>query len=303
MEVVKRASHSGVWKITGYDGSEIAIECYVMDDEERERVLSLRGAGRAAGLIGAGSFAVARNLSSAWIRPYLSEELREWLTLAARNELPEYVGLRGKSFTPFKASLFVDLCKAYIDAERDGVLKTDTQLAISRRLYAIMTAFAKVGIDAIIDEITGYQEDRDRAELQKILKKYVSPVLLPWTARFPTTFYTEMFRLWGWQYKGKAKSPMVGKLTNQYVYDYLPPGVLSELQEKNPVDPTTKRRRNKHHQYLTQQTGIQHLDRHLIQTMALMAASDTREEFDRLFKKAMGEPHQLSIDTRILDGK
>ena len=38
------------------------------------------------------------------------------------------------------------------------------------RLISLMTAFAKVGIDAMVDEITGYQEDRRKDELEKILR-------------------------------------------------------------------------------------------------------------------------------------
>ena len=56
-------------------------------------------------------------------------------------------------------------------------------------LYAIMTAFAKTGLVAVIDEVTGYQADRDRDELQKVLEKYISAELLPWAKRFPDEFY------------------------------------------------------------------------------------------------------------------
>lgn len=42
-------------------------------------------------------------------------------------------------------------------------------------------------------------------ELQLILEKYVSQELLPWAKRFPDEFYKQMFRLKGWEYRGKAK--------------------------------------------------------------------------------------------------
>ena len=57
----------------------------------------------------------------------------------------------------FEASLFVDLCKSYVDALHAGVLQTEKQKQIAERLYAIMTAFAKTGLVAVIDEVTGYQ--------------------------------------------------------------------------------------------------------------------------------------------------
>lgn len=283
MENLPRATHNGTWEI----GENAKIECYVMDNGER--VLSMRGAAKSMGLVGGGSMALIRNMNSQWISPYLSEPLRDWLEKANRNELPQYLTKTGAKFTPFSASIFVDLCKAYVDAKHDGVLKLDSQIAVADKLYVLMTAFAKTGLVAVIDEVTGYQEERDRDELQKILAVYISEELLPWAKRFPDEFYKQIFRLKGWEYKGKAKSPYVGKLTNEYIYDYLPDGVLQELKEKTPKNKSGNRT-NRLHQHLTEQVGLPGLDKQLQQTMALMKASDTWDEFDYLFKKAMGKP-------------
>ena len=191
---------------------------------------------------------------------------------------------------PFEASLFVDLCKAYVDAMHDHALQTEKQEQTARRLYAIMTAFAKTGLIAVIDEVTGYQADRDRDEMQKVLEKYISAELLPWAKRFPDEFYKQMFRLKGWEYKGKAKTPYAGKLTNKYIYEYLPKGVLEELQKETPKSDTGNRK-NRFHQHLSEETGLPNLDKQLQQTIALMKASDSWEEFDHLFKKAMDVQH------------
>lgn len=288
-----KATHSGVWNIGMEDGSEISVKCYVMDNGER--VLSLRGSAKSMGLSGGGSGALVRNLNAKWISPYLSEELRTWLYHAGRNELPDYVSDKGVKFTPFEASLFVDLCKAYVDASRDNNLPTQVQENTANRMYAIMTAFAKTGLIAVIDEVTGYQDDRDRNELQKILSQYISEELLPWAKRFPDEFYKQMFRLKGWDYKGKAKPGYAGTLTNEYIYKYLPCGVLDELRKKTPKS-TAGNKINRYHQHLSEKTGIAHLDKHLQQTIALMKASDNWEEFDKLFHKAMGEPVQMELD-------
>lgn len=283
-----KVTHYGVWIIN--EERNIKIECYVMDNGER--VLSLRGAARAIGLTGGGSQALARNLNTQWIAPFLSEKLRDWLEKANRNELASYNGIRGRSFLPFEASLFVDLCTAYVDAMHDGVLQAERQIQTAQRLYEIMTAFAKTGLVAVIDEVTGYQTERDRDELQKILAAYVSEELLPWAKRFPDEFYKQMFRLKGWEYKGKKKPPYAGKLTNEYIYHYLPQGVLEELQKQTPKSKAGNRT-NRYHQHLTEETGLPNLDKQLQQTIALMKASDTWDEFDRLFRKAMGEPIQM----------
>ncbi len=274
-----KATHNGVWKI----GDDISIECYVMDN--KERVFSMKGAARSIGLTGGGSPALVRNLNTEWISPYLSEPLREWLSLANRNSLPQYLTRSGKPFTPFKADLFVDLCRVYVDAKHEGTLKTKRQIEVADRLYAIMTAFAKTGLDAIIDEVTGYQYEREQDELQKLLSKYVSEELMPWAKRFPDEFYKQMFRLKGWTYTGKNRPQYVGKLTNQYIYDQLPEGVLQELKEKTP--------KNKRlHQSLTESVGVPHLDKQLQKTIGLMQASDTWEEFEKLFEKAMAQANR-----------
>lgn len=274
MENTPRATHNGIWNIN----DSTRIKCYVMDN--RERVLSLRGAAQSMGLTGGGSLALVRNLNSQWISPFLSDSLREWLSKANRNELPQYLTKTGGKFTPFKASDFVDLCKAYIDAKHAGVLKLESQINVADRLYAIMTAFAKVGLDAIIDEVTGYQYDREHDELQRLLSLYISEELMPWTKRFPDEFYRQMFRLKGWTYNGKNRPQYVGKLTNHYIYEQLPDGVLEELKQKTPKS-------KRLHQSLTDEVGIPHLDKQLQKTIGLMQASDTWEEFDRLFSKAM----------------
>lgn len=274
-----KATHSGTWKI----GDGLEIECYVMDN--KERVFSLRGAAKSMGLAGGGGIALKRNLNAAFLSPYLSDELKDWIYQANTNSLPQYLTKGGTAFQPIKSSVFVDLCKAYIDAKQDGVLKLDSQIAVADRMYAIMTAFAKTGLDAIIDEVTGYQYDREHDELQKLLSKYVSEELMPWAKRFPDEFYKQMFRLKGWTYTGTNRPQYVGKLTNQYIYDQLPDGVLEELKQKTPKN-------KKLHQSLTESVGVPHLDKQLQKTIGLMQASDTWEEFEMLFDKAMAQANR-----------
>ena len=84
---------------------------------------------------------------------------------------------------------------------------------------------------------------------------------------------------------------------NEYIYNYLPPGVLNELKRKTPKNKNGNRS-TRFHQFLTEDTGLPTLDHQLQQTIALMKASDTWEEFDKLFRKAMGEPVQLELSLK-----
>ena len=269
-----------------YISDDISIDCYVTEDSQR--LMSLRGTARALGLSGSGSVALVRNLNANYLQPYLSDDLKNWLSKANNNELYKVKGY-SVAFIPFDATLFVDVCKAYISAKNDGVFDSqgwEKQSVLADKLLAIMSAFAKTGIIALIDEITGYQELRKKDELQKLLAQFIRKEYLPWAKRFPNEFYEEMYRLKGWDYNGNAKTPLVGKITNYLVYDLMPEGVLEELQKKNPVDEKIHRRKYKHHQFLTETTGIDYLDKHLISLIHMMRAFDTWDEFDKAFRKS-----------------
>ena len=155
------------------------------------------------------------------------------------------------------------------------------------RLILLMTAFAKTGIDAMVDSITGYKEDKRKEELLKILKIYISEEFLEWTKIFPEEFYEQIFRLkeWGsFQKAGQKMPPVVGQYTNDIVYERLPDKVLVELKKK------VKKSENgnnlvKLHQGLSKDYGVLHLERHLIAVIALMKASSCWEHFLEMLDK------------------
>jgi hypothetical protein len=118
----------------------------------------------------------------------------------------------------------------------------------------------------------------------------VAKEFLPWTRRFPPEFYREMFRLRKWPNPDAVKKPiLVGLFTEQLVYKKLPAGVLDELKAKNPKDERSRRKR-KHHQFLTDDVGNPHLERHLAVVTALMRASKTWEGFRKLLNRAVPTP-------------
>ena len=277
---IGKVTHQGKWKV--YDGLE--IECYVTD--KGIRLLSLRGTARALDINGNGGRALLRNLQSKWIQPYLSDQLKEWILWATNEKIKQIDVLFGPAIIPFKASLFVDICKAYIAANNDKAL-SESLMRTYYRLILLMTAFAKTGIDAMVDSITGYQEDKRKEELLKILKMYISEEFLEWTKMFPEEFYEQIFRLKGWgsfQKAGQKMPQVVGQYTNDIVYERLPDKVLFELKKK------VKKSENgnnlvKLHQGLSKDYGVLHLERHLIAVIALMKASTCWEHFLEMLDK------------------
>jgi len=200
-----------------------------------------------------------------------------------------------KVFTGYKAEILPLLCNVYLQA-RDAEVLTDSQKPQAYIADILMRSLAVVGITALIDEATGYQYDRDQDELQKILSAYISKEFLPWAKRFPNEFYAEICRLKGWEYHGNQRPAIIGKITNEIVYDQLPEGVLEELRSKTPKSNSGGNRTKRFHQSLTLETGVPHLDRHITSLIVLMKACDTWEEFDRLFKKSFGLNYQTNIN-------
>jgi len=166
----------------------------------------------------------------------------------------------------------------------------------------LIRAFARVGVIALVDEATGYQQDRARDELNRILEAYVSKELLPWTQRFPDEFFRQAFRLHNWEYREGMKSPRyLGKLINKTIYEPMPPGVLDELRKVNPPGESGYRR-YRHHQFLTLDTGHPHLDKQIVAVTTLIRISKDKNQFWRHFDEAFPRrPQQMDFGYQDTD--
>ena len=297
---IPRATHNGVLPVGD-------IPCAVLEASAGElpvRVLSERGVAKVFGKTGRSSpswfrgmqgrsgptlplFISARNLV-----PYLTSTL----LLQLQNPII-YQGKNGARTYGIEASLLGDICKVWIEAGRHGALHKN-QLHIAHEAEILRDALVGVAIDSLVDDATGYVVERDREELYRILEKYIARELLPWTRLFPDDFYRELFRLRGWEYSPPSpKRPkIVGKLTNQLIYDKLPRGVLDELRQKNPII-NPGYRRHKHFQFLTEDVGHPHLGKQIASVTTLMRASNSWSTFRRLFDRAFAPEHfeQLAL--------
>ncbi len=259
------------------------ISCAVVEIEgEVVRIISSSGFMRALGRpwkgtyerTGKPNFLEANNLNK-----FITRELHDVL------ELIEYRTPAGGTKRGYRAEIVPLVCEVYLSA-RDvpGALYT-SQEKIAKACEIIMRSLAKLGIVALVDEATGYQEVRDRMALQKILEKYVTDEWAKWTRTFPDEFYKNLFRLKGMNYPldGSKKPSFVGHWTNDIIYSRLAPGVLEELRKKNPRSEVTGNRARKHHQHLTRDYGHPALKEHLSNVIFLMKACASDGEFkDRL---------------------
>ena len=94
----------------------------------------------------------------------------------------------------------------------------------------------------------------------------------------------------------KRRPGVIGRWTNDIIYDRLAPGVKTELHHLTERD--EKGRLKTHlHRHLTRNVGYQKLLQHLTATKALMRASNDWRGFKRLLARALPKyGDQLSLD-------
>jgi hypothetical protein len=150
----------------------------------------------------------------------------------------------------------------------------------------LVRGFARVGIIALVDEATGFQEVRDRFALQEILDRYLRKEFAAWASQFPVAFYQQIFRLRGWTWKGmKVNRPQcVANYTKDLVYARLAPGILKELEVRNPI--TNGRRKSPIYWWLTEDVGHPALAQHLHAVVGLMKGADSWDQLMRMMNRA-----------------
>jgi hypothetical protein len=232
-------------------------------------------------------------LAAGSLKPFISDDLAVRLVSPIQYR-PKHGGRTGFGYD---AMLLPAICEVILDADKADKLKSN-QKQLAHMAEILHRGFARVGVIALVDEATGYQEDRARDELSRILEAYVSEQYRPWIRRFPEEFFRQVYRLYRWPYRpGNAKrTPFIGKLINKYVYEPMPEGVLEKLQEVNPVTESGWRAR-KHSQHLAD-TGNVHLDRQITSVVTLMRISDTKEEMEHNFAKAF-DKSPVPLQTRL----
>ncbi|MDK4309500.1 P63C domain-containing protein [Corynebacterium accolens] len=277
---IERATHQGIINI-----ADTSLDCYVLTDGRRiisqTSIMSILGRSQSSGRRTRNDnrppFLEANNLL-----PYITPELKEQL-----QRVQYRVGDEKQEKSGYNAEILPRICNVYMDAEEDGVL-TQNQKPAAEAARKVIKALALVGITALVDEATGYQETRAKDELQRLLDAYIAEEFQPWVRRFPEAFFREIYRLQGWKFvPGNHHHPQyVGHFINKYIYEHMPEGVLERLRDLNPKNEQGNRAR-KHHQHLTEDTGVAHLERQVAKVITIMEISEDKVQFDALFNKAM----------------
>lgn len=268
------------------------LPCYVLEDGTR--VLSARGMQQALKMSEDNdrtSAKLTRYLTQKTLKPFIYND-------KGVGHFAPLVCYDGEAkINGYEATTLVDVCDAFLEA-RKHIKLSPRQSIIADQCEILVRAFAKVGIISLVDEATGYQNDREHLELQKILSAYISEEILKWQLTFTDDFYQQIYRLWNLPYIPKYirnKPSFIGKLTSKYIYEQLPNGVVEKIKEK--TGKTDKGNwKYKWHQSLTPEIGREHLKRQIIEVTTLMSISRTKGEFEAHFERKYHKSAQLEFD-------
>lgn len=280
-----------------YEGTlnlgENKLPCYVLEDGTR--VLSGRKMQEILKVVDG-------NISGTKLPQFLSNSILKPFIFSNKDaaHFDPIICFKGKQrINGYEATVLTDICEAILRARRSGVKMTERQQIVANQCEILLSSFAKIGIIALIDEATGYQNEREHFELQKILSAYISEEILKWQLTFTDDFYREVYRLWGLPFIPKYiknKPSFIGKLTTKYIYDLLPDGVVDKIKEK--TGKTDKGNwKYKWHQSLTPEIGREHLKKQIIEVTTLMSISKSKSESNELFeRKYNAKPIQLELE-------
>jgi hypothetical protein len=265
MSMELEAIHTGVIKLGDFE-----LPCYVLNNEMRvlsqREVVKLITGGRESGNLNG-------YLKARAIQPYLPAKFIESSGSEERNSL---IFRAGSTIAHgILASDLVDICNAYLKARSVGSLLPQ-QAKLAEQSEMFISACAKTGIDAIVDEVTGFQYFRKANELQEKFKSYLQDEYREWTLTFPRQFFLQLYKLEG------ITPPVLtsvypkrfGKYVMQFVYDTLDIDIADHLRENNP-NPSGK----KHHHQLFNDFGYTNLQQHVMSVLGIMKASVNLERF------------------------
>lgn len=201
----------------------------------------------------------------------------------------------GKIMMGYPADILPKVCDVWLMARENNTLQA-SQLPKAKKAEILMRGLAHIGITALIDAATGYQYERNKNELQKILSAYITNEVAKWQLTFTQDFYQEICRLWKQPQNlivnSRKRPAFFGTLTNNYVYKPIQEGVVFDELKQKANDDDKKARL---HQYLSQDIGREHLKRQIIEVTTLMSVCNNKDQFIDIFKKKYQKDYQHSM--------
>lgn len=232
------------------------------------------------------------------LKPFLDVESVLTRMVSFRHKDVEMVNEHVKGLP---SDLFIEICQGYVAAlnanlDQNSPFKlSQRQAEIAIKASIFLAACAKVGLDALIDEATGYQYQRPSDELELKLKLYLADEMRKWEKTFPDDLWQQFGRLTHWKGKLNQRPKYWGKLVMELIYEYLDPEVAQWLRENAPKP----RGNQSYHRWLTEQYGLRKLVEHIWKVIGIAATCSTIEELrykmQELYGAAPGFQFQLRL--------
>ncbi len=237
-----------------------------------------------------GGNAFMRTMSRKGINSVLSDKLRKMI-----KEPISFYTLRGELADGYQAETLIEVCDALIEAKNQNKL-APSQAFLAIQAEIIFRSAAKIGIVALVDEATGYQ-DKTRDEYRRLFDQFVRQEFTQWEKEFPDKFFDMIYRLYGLKREAPDSSrhpQFFGHFIRKYVYYALANSngaILEQLEERNPVVYDSGGRKRKFFQYLTEEVGVPAFRQHLWQVVGIGESVRDRIHFERSFYRAF--PHAI----------
>jgi len=253
------------------------LDCYVLNTQQR--VIHLRSAVKTIADAASGDLAKFIGVSS--LKPFINSDL----ILA---ELIEF-SIPGTQFSGrgMTTEHFELICRGYVQALYQSAPLTDRQKEIAIKCAVITSGLTRTGLDALVDEATGYQYERAEDALQVKLRAFIAEELRAWEKTFPDELWEEFGRLTNWQGALNARPKYWGKLVIELIYDTLDPDVAKYLRENRP--PPNIR----WHQNLTENLGVRQLVSRCYEIVGLAKSCRTMSELRKKVSHHYGKQAML----------
>ena len=255
----------------------IEIPCYVLEDGTR--VLSQRGLQSSIGMSLSGGKVGEQRIATLLDSLAIKGIEIKGLSARIRNPIKFFPTGGGRDAYGFEATILADICDVVLSARKADKLLPQ-QLKLAEQCEILVRGFARVGIIALVDEATGYQKDREKDALAKILEAFVAKELQPYLRTFPAEYYENLFRIYELPFPPENKRPQwrpafFGRITNNVIYERLAPELLPELKKSA----SKMEKKTKLHQWLTSDIGHPKLREHLASIVTLLKLSKTPSDF------------------------
>jgi hypothetical protein len=190
------------------------------------------------------------------LKPFIDKHLGDLQSIVVK-----YRTVGGASAIGIRATIIPKICEIWMDADDAGVLGS-RQKKVAAKARMLMRALAYKAMEQLVDDATGFAQDRDQRDIARFIAQYVQKEFRQWMPTFPRSFFEQLCRLRGVPFPDDMRLPQYfGHLINDLVWDRLAPGIRDELRQLNPV--VDGRRKRKNFQFLTAAIGEPRLLHHL----------------------------------------